>query len=84
MAKSSTHPRSISVAIQIRDPGVTFANVYIFKHWKLTSEPAIMIGMDALGMLDTLIIDYRRHELQMRTAEELNSGRCFFRAIAPE
>jgi len=22
--------------------------------------------MDALGLLDTLVIDYRRHELQMR------------------
>lgn len=54
--------------IQIRDSGVTFADVYIFKQWKLTGEPAIMIGMDALGMLDTLIIDYRRHELQMRMA----------------
>jgi predicted aspartyl protease len=53
-------------AIQIRDSGVTFADVYIFKQWKLTNEPAIMIGMDALGTLDTLIIDYRRHELQMR------------------
>ncbi len=52
--------------IQILDPGVTFADVYIFKRWRLTSEPAIMIGMDALGTLDTLIIDYRRHELQMR------------------
>ncbi len=52
--------------VQIRDYGVTFADVYIFKRWKLTSEPAIMIGMDALGTLDTLIIDYRRHELQMR------------------
>jgi hypothetical protein len=29
-------------------------------------EPAILIGMDALGLLDTLVIDYRRHELQMR------------------
>ncbi len=38
----------------------------IFKRWRLTSEPAIMIGMDALGTLDTLIIDYRRHELQLR------------------
>jgi hypothetical protein len=25
-----------------------------------------MIGMDALGTLDTLIIDYRRKELQVR------------------
>jgi hypothetical protein len=25
-----------------------------------------LIGMDTLGLLDTLIIDYRRHELQLR------------------
>jgi hypothetical protein len=53
-------------SIQIVDPGVTFADVYIFKQWKLLNEPAILIGMDALGLLDTLVIDYRRHELQMR------------------
>jgi len=53
-------------SIQIRDSGVTFADMYIFKQWKLEKEPAILIGMDALGLLDTLVIDYRRHELQMR------------------
>lgn len=52
--------------IRIRDAGVTFADMYIFKQWKLTRQPAILIGMDALGMLDTLIIDYKRHELQIR------------------
>ena len=52
--------------IEIRDGGVTFADVYIFKQWKLLRQPAILIGMDALGLLDTLVIDYRRHELQMR------------------
>jgi hypothetical protein len=56
-------------SIQIRDEGVTFADLHIFKQWKLTTEPAIMIGMDALGTLDTLIIDYRRKELQIRTQE---------------
>jgi hypothetical protein len=54
--------------IVMRDPGVTFANIYIFKYWKMLNEPALMIGMDALGTLDTLIIDYRRKELQIRTA----------------
>jgi hypothetical protein len=54
--------------VQIHDYGVTFADVYIFRHWRYTNEPAIMIGMDALGTLDTLIIDYRRKELQIRTA----------------
>ncbi len=53
--------------IHMVDPGVTFADLYIFKQWKLTAEPAILIGMDALGVLDTLIIDYREHELQLRT-----------------
>jgi len=53
-------------SIQIQDAGVTFADMYIFKQWKLLNEPAILIGMDALGLLDTLVIDYRRHELQMR------------------
>jgi hypothetical protein len=53
-------------SIQIHDSGVTFADMYIFKQWKLTSQPALMIGMDSLGLLDTLIIDYRRHELQLR------------------
>jgi hypothetical protein len=52
--------------LQIRDPGVTFADMYIFKQWRLTRDPAILIGMDTLGLLDTLIIDYKRHELQMR------------------
>jgi hypothetical protein len=56
-------------SIQILDSGVTFADMYIFKQWKLTHEPAIMIGMDALGTLDALIIDYRRHELQMRMSK---------------
>ncbi len=56
--------------IKLVDPGVTFADLYIFKQWKLTREPAILIGMDALGVLDSLVIDYRQHELHMR----LHSG----------
>jgi hypothetical protein len=54
-------------SIKMLDPGVTFADMYIFKQWQMTREPAILIGMDALGTLDTLVIDYRRHELHMRT-----------------
>ncbi len=56
-------------SVRMIDEGVTFADMYIFKQWRLTREPAILIGMDALGVLDTLIIDYREHELQLRTAK---------------
>jgi predicted aspartyl protease len=50
----------------IRNPHITFIDLHIFQHWKLTKEPTLLIGMDVLGVLDTLIIDYRRRELQVR------------------
>ena len=53
-------------AISIRDHYITYSNLMIFDHWHLLHQPAILIGMDALGTLDQLIIDYRTHEVQMR------------------
>ncbi len=53
-------------ALTVRSPSMTFADFEIFKHWQLTEEPAMLIGMDVLGLLDTLIIDYRRKELQVK------------------
>ncbi len=52
--------------VRIIDSGVTYADAYIFTHWRLQNEPAILIGMDVLGLLDDLIIDFRRQELQIR------------------
>jgi len=52
--------------ILVRNPAMTFADFAIFEHWKMTEEPAMLIGMDVLGLLDTLIIDYRRKELQVK------------------
>jgi hypothetical protein len=57
--------------IDINTYRMTFADMRIFEYWKLTDEPALLVGMDALGLLDTLIIDYRRNELQLRMRREL-------------
>jgi predicted aspartyl protease len=54
-------------SIQIQGARVTYGNMQIFDHWHLTQEPALLIGMDAIGLLDVFVIDYRRHELQLRT-----------------
>lgn len=56
--------------IEIHTKRMTFADMRIFEYWKLTKEPAVLIGMDALGLLDTLIIDYRRHELMLRMRDD--------------
>lgn len=52
--------------LRINANSVTAGEMFIFKHWKMTEEPVLLIGMDVLGLLDTLIIDYPRHELQIR------------------
>jgi predicted aspartyl protease len=52
--------------IIVRNPAMTFADFEIFEHWQMTREPAMLIGMDVLGMLDTLVIDYRRKELHVK------------------
>ena len=52
--------------LEIRSAHITFGDMTIFSHWKLTEEPALMIGMDILGLVDTLIIDYKRRELMIR------------------
>lgn len=52
--------------IEINAARMTFADMRIFQYWKMTDEPVLLIGMDALGLLDTLIIDYRRSELQLK------------------
>jgi predicted aspartyl protease len=54
-------------SIQIQGARISYGDMHIFEHWHLIREPALLIGMDALGLLDVFIIDYRRHELQLRT-----------------
>ncbi len=51
--------------LTIRGEHITAGDLFIFQHWKMTHEPALLIGMDVLGLLDTLIIDYKRRELQV-------------------
>ena len=50
---------------QVQGVRVTFVDLAIFKHWHYNDEPTILIGMDVLGTMDTIIIDYPRHELSL-------------------
>jgi hypothetical protein len=35
----------------------------VFRLWNLDDKPAILVGMDVLGLADALMIDYRRSEM---------------------
>jgi hypothetical protein len=49
----------------IASPTVTFGDIYVFKLWHLEQEPALVVGMDVLGTLQKLVIDYPRREVQL-------------------
>jgi predicted aspartyl protease len=59
-------PSIVAGELIVRNAEVMFSDLHIFEYWALTSRPALIIGMDVLGTLDTLVIDYRRNELQLR------------------
>jgi hypothetical protein len=54
-----------TTSIQALD--VTFADFSVFHAWGLEDEPALLLGMDVLGTLADLNIDYQRQEVQLRT-----------------
>lgn len=64
-------PRLMLSSVRIGKLPILFADTHFFRFWQLENEPALLIGMDVLGQLDTLIIDYRRREVQFR----LRTGR---------
>ena len=39
---------------------IVYADIPIFREWHLESRPAVIIGMDVLGSVDALVLDYPR------------------------
>ncbi|MEZ5499150.1 MAG: retropepsin-like aspartic protease [Steroidobacteraceae bacterium] len=52
--------------IMIKGAQMSFGDVHLFKHWRLTREPAILLGMDVIGTVEQLIIDYPTRRLYMK------------------
>jgi hypothetical protein len=53
----------------VRRARINFVDLHIFQRWQLRDEPAMLLGMDVIGVLDTVILDYRRRELQVRLVD---------------
>lgn len=66
-ATSARIPSLVAGTLIVRNASIVFSDLQIFDHWRLESEPALILGMDVLGVLDTLVIDYRRHELHVKS-----------------
>lgn len=63
---SSLPPVNIG-PVTIQSSYISFCDLDIFQRWHMTDEPAMLIGIDTLGLLDEMVLDFRRMELQVRT-----------------
>jgi len=45
---------------------VTFGDLHVFRIWSLLDEPALVIGMDALGTLPGFSVDYPRRQFLLK------------------
>jgi len=52
--------------LQFNFVNITYGDMFIFDRWKLNREPVLVLGMDVLGTVDMLVIDYKMKLLQMR------------------
>jgi hypothetical protein len=50
---------------EIQNLGVVYSDIPIFRIWHLDSQPAIIIGMDALGVVNALVLDYPRAQVYL-------------------
>ena len=53
-------PTMILGPAEIEHLPIVYSDVPIFREWHLESRPAVIIGMDVLGRVDTLVLDYPR------------------------
>lgn len=70
-------PSLIMGGLRVTSGAMTFADFAIFEHWKMLDEPAMLVGMDVLGLLDVLVIDYRRRELQVKLRDRSSRASLF-------
>ena len=56
---------------EIEGVPIIYGDIHVFKMWELQEEPALLVGMDILGSLEKLVIDYQREEIQFRNSYRL-------------
>ena len=54
-------------SLRITDVAVVFGEFHIFKVWEMEDRPAMILGMDVLGTVASLNIDFRNREVYFGT-----------------
>ena len=57
-------------SLHINDVSVVYGKFHIFKVWGLEDSPALIIGMDVLGTVASLSIDFKNQEIYVASVRE--------------
>ncbi len=58
---------SLGEGVKVDDVALTFGDFHIFEVWQLEKRPALLVGMDILGLVDALEIDFANAEVRVVT-----------------
>lgn len=56
-------------SLHITDVAVVYGNFHIFEVWKMQERPALIIGMDVLGTVASLNMDFRNRDVYVGSAK---------------
>lgn len=62
------------IGLNMRRLTVVAADAPVFKLWGLENTPAMLVGMDILSHVETLVVDYRRREVELQLLSNLVGG----------
>jgi len=65
-AKSMRVPSITFGSVPVRNVDISFGELPVFDHWRLNSEPALLLGMDVIERLETFEIDYQQRKVHLR------------------
>jgi predicted aspartyl protease len=66
-------------AASISNARITFGDFHVFGKWDLLEQPALILGMDVIGTVDLMKIDFRRLEVAFGTSQERGWPRAYQR-----
>jgi predicted aspartyl protease len=77
-------PPIVIDSLRITDVAMVFGDFHIFKVWGMQDKPAMIIGMDVLGTVASLSIDFKNQDIYVGSVRGKNDVFTVMRGITAE
>jgi predicted aspartyl protease len=77
-------PPIVIDSLRITDVAIVFGEFHIFKVWGMQEEPAMIIGMDVLGTVASLSIDFKNQDVYVGSVRARSEAFSMMRGMMAE